>query len=316
MKDKRLKGFIYGIIAAAAYGMNPVFAVPLYNAGMDAISVLFFRYLLGIPAVWLLMYIRGRRADIGWSYIWKISLLGLLMVASSITLFLSYNEADIGIASTILFVYPLMVALIMVAFYHEIMSTLSYVCLLGALFGVFLLCGSTSDVVISIFAVILVLISALCYAVYIVLVNHKPFKNIATLSLTFWVLVSGLIVLSIITVARGHLDCPTRWDMIVNVVLMAIIPTVISFLFTNMAIESVGATSTAVLGVFEPITALFFGIIFFEETLSLQSFIGVLIILACTSLVITRRDITRRILAIRTLFPKAGRHRNKSINKQ
>lgn len=309
MKDRTLKGFIYGIIASAAYGMNPVFAVPLYDEGMDPISVLFFRYLLGIPAVWLLMRLRGRHAMIGAPIIGRISLLGVLMALSSVTLFFSYNNLDVSIASTILFVYPLLVALIMVIFYHEIMSYLTYFCMLGAIVGVFLLCkSSTEDTVLSSFGVFLVLVSAISYAVYIVLVNHRPYKSVATLTLTFWVMAFGLATLAIIVCVRGRLDVPVTLGMWFNAVMLAIVPTVISFLFTNMAIENIGATSTAALGVFEPLTAVIFGVLMFGETLTMSNFVGILLILMCTTLVITRRDITRRILAIRTLFPKAGRH--------
>lgn len=309
MKDKELKGLIYGIIASTAYGMNPVFAVPLYNEGMDPVSVLFFRYLLGIPAIFILMLIRGRRVDIGRPLISRISILGLLMVASSLTLFYSYNNVDIGVASTILFIYPLFVAIIMVSFYHEIMSGLTFFCLLGALAGVFLLCGSSVGATISVFGVILVIISALCYAVYIVMVNHRPFRSVATLSMTFWVLVYGVILLSIVIAIRGTLVCPHTLLMWFNAIMIAVVPTVISFIFTNMAIETIGATSTASLGVFEPITAVLFGVFLFGETLSFWNLVGMFLIMVCTTLVITRRDITRRILAIRTLFPKAGRHR-------
>lgn len=44
-------GYIYGVIAAASYGLNPVFALPLLEGGMDAVSILFFRYVLALPAV-------------------------------------------------------------------------------------------------------------------------------------------------------------------------------------------------------------------------------------------------------------------------
>lgn len=307
-KDNSLKGFIYGVIASVAYGMNPVFAVPLYEEGMDPVSVLFFRYLLGIPAIWLLMLYRGRKVNIGFDLISRVGLLGIIMVVSSLTLFFSYTQVDIGVASTILFVYPLIVALIMVCFYHEIMSTLSYLCMFGALGGVFLLCDSSIGATISVYGVIMVLVSALAYAVYIALANHSPYKNIATLSLTFWVLVFGFIVLSAVVAVRGTLAYPHSLLMWFNAVMIAIVPTVISFLFTNKAIETIGATPTATLGVFEPLTAVIFGVMFFGEVLSVRNIIGMMLILVCTTLVITRRDITRRILAIRTLFPKVRRH--------
>ena len=47
--NAKAKGYILGSIAAASYGMNPLFALPLYKAGMNPDSVLFFRYLFAIP---------------------------------------------------------------------------------------------------------------------------------------------------------------------------------------------------------------------------------------------------------------------------
>ena len=48
-----------GAIAAATYGMNPLFALPLYKAGMDPDSVLFFRYLFAIPVLGIMLKARG-----------------------------------------------------------------------------------------------------------------------------------------------------------------------------------------------------------------------------------------------------------------
>lgn len=46
--NTKAKGYLLGAVAAATYGMNPLFALPLYKAGMDPDSVLFFRYLFAI----------------------------------------------------------------------------------------------------------------------------------------------------------------------------------------------------------------------------------------------------------------------------
>ena len=313
MNNSALKGFGYGIVASAAYGMNPVFAVPLYNEGMDPVSVLFFRYLLGIPAVWLLMWYRGRHVNVGAPIISRIAILGVLMVLSSLALFFSYTLMDVGVASTVLFVYPLMVAIIMTTFYQEILSFTSYLCLIGGILGVFLLCGPSTSAHMDILGVGAVLLSALAYAIYIVLVNHNPFKNVATLTLTFWVLVFGFIILAGVVAFRRHLDIPHTAGMWFNAVMIAIVPTVISFVCTNKAIEAIGATSTAALGVFEPLTAVVFGILMFGEVMTMNIFAGMLMIMLSTTLVITRRDITRHILAIRTLFPKKRRKNNKRL---
>lgn len=58
--NAKAKGYVLGAIAAATYGMNPLFALPLYKAGMNPDSVLFFRYLFAIPVLGIMIKARGR----------------------------------------------------------------------------------------------------------------------------------------------------------------------------------------------------------------------------------------------------------------
>ena len=52
MTNNKTKGFILGAIAAASYGMNPLFTLPLYSAGMSVDTVLFYRYSLAVIVLW------------------------------------------------------------------------------------------------------------------------------------------------------------------------------------------------------------------------------------------------------------------------
>ena len=109
----KLKGYLLGIIAAASYGLNPLFTLPLYEAGMTPDSVLMFRYLFAIPILGVMLLWRGRNFRIKRRELPPLISLGLLFALSSLTLFQSYNYMDAGIASTILFIYPILVAVIM-----------------------------------------------------------------------------------------------------------------------------------------------------------------------------------------------------------
>ncbi len=106
--NAKAKGYILGSIAAASYGMNPLFALPLYKAGMDPDSVLFFRYLFAIPLLGIMIKARGRSFKIQRKKTFRLIIMGLLVALSSLTLFLSYNYMAACIASTLLFVYPIM----------------------------------------------------------------------------------------------------------------------------------------------------------------------------------------------------------------
>ena len=111
--SNKFKGYLLGCIAAASYGMNPLFALPLYSAGMNPDSVLFFRYLFAIPVLGIMLKARGRSFRLHRAEILPLIVMGLMVAISSLTLFESYNHMDAGIASTLLFVYPIIVALIM-----------------------------------------------------------------------------------------------------------------------------------------------------------------------------------------------------------
>lgn len=183
----KAKGYILGAVAAATYGMNPLFALPLYKAGMNPDSVLFFRYLFAIPVLGMMIVARGRSFKLKRKEVLPLIIMGLLVALSSLALFQSYNYMDVGIASTLLFVYPILVALIMWGAFKEKLTLPTVLCILLALGGIGLLYKSGDGSTLSLTGIILVMVSALSYAIYIVGVNQSTLKNLATLPLTFYV---------------------------------------------------------------------------------------------------------------------------------
>ena len=106
-------GYLLGALAGATYGTNPLFALPLLGAGVDAFSVLFMRYAFAIPILAVMMVARGRGFGLRRGQVGPLIALGLLMAASSLTLYLSYAYIGAAIASTLLFIYPILVTVIM-----------------------------------------------------------------------------------------------------------------------------------------------------------------------------------------------------------
>ena len=286
--NTKAKGYLLGAVAAATYGMNPLFALPLYKAGMDPDSVLFFRYLFAIPLLGIMLKARGRDFKLHRREIVPLVLLGLLVALSSLSLFLSYNYMDAGIASTLLFVYPIFVALIMAFGFREKLSPQTALCILLALAGIGLLFKGSDGSTLNITGTVLVMVSALSYAIYIVGVNRPVLKSVATLKVTFYVLLFGLLLA------------------------LAVFPTAISFLCTTSAIQYIGSTPTAILGALEPVTAVFFGVMIFGETLTLRICCGILLIIIAVSLIVAGNRVAVYLVRFRKLFPrlplkKAGR---------
>ena len=301
--NAKAKGYILGSIAAASYGMNPLFALPLYKAGMDPDSVLFFRYLFAIPLLGIMIKARGRSFKIQRKETFPLIIMGLLVALSSLTLFLSYNYMAAGIASTLLFVYPIMVALIMAMVFKEKLALQTIVCMLLALGGIGLLYKSEDGSTLSLIGTLLVFASSLSYAIYIVGINQTSLKNVATLKVTFYVLLFGLSLFVARLLYSGVLNTPDQWYLWANLLALAVFPTAISFLCTTGAIQYIGSTPTAILGALEPVTAIFFGIAVFGESLTVRESFGLVMIIVAVTFVIAGGNITSQLVRFRKLFP-------------
>lgn len=302
--NNKTKGFTYGAIAAASYGMNPLFALPLYAAGMDVDSVLFYRYILAVIVLGVLMKIQRQSFALQKADILPLVIMGLLVSFSSLFLFISYNHMDAGIASTILFVYPVLVAVIMGVFFKEKVSVITVFCILLALSGISLLYQGDGGKTLSTIGIIFVLLSSLSYAIYIVGVNQSSLKSLPTLKLTFYALLFGLSIY----VVRLHFctdlqPIPTPW-LWGCVIALAILPTAISFICTALAIHHIGSTPTAILGALEPVTALFFGVLIFNEKLTFRLIIGVLMIITAVTLIIVGRSILKKMSVLLQIIKK------------
>lgn len=303
----KVRGYVLGAVAAATYGMNPLFALPLYAEGMNADSVLFFRYLLALPVLALMLAWRRRTLAPGRGNLLALAAMGAVFAISSVSLFESYRHMAVGIASTLLFVYPLMVAVIMVAFYKERLTMVMVAALLLATGGIALLYQG-GDTHISAFGTMLVFVSALSYAIYIVYVNHSRLRHVPTIAVTFYVLLFGWATLALKIMLFGSLTIPCSAGAWLNVSALAIFPTAISLLCTTAAIHDIGSTPTAILGALEPVTAVVIGTLVFGEALTLRVFAGLVLIVVAVSLVVAGGGIRGALLHFRKMFPSL-RHR-------
>ena len=307
--NTKVKGYVLAAISAATYGMNPLFALPLYEGGMDLYSVLFFRYLFAIPILAVMLKLRRREFSIEKADIMPLIILGILFALSSITLFSSYHHMDAGIASTILFVYPIIVALIMFIFFKEKISSKTIACIAVALVGIALLCKSGEGAVVSTKGILFVLGSALSYSIYIVMVNKSRIKKMATIKVTLYVLAVGWIIFALRALASGVLTTPPaeKWWLWANIIALSVFPTVISLICTTEAIQYIGSTPTAILGVLEPVTAVFFGIVVFNEVMTTRIAIGLILVITSVTFVVAGGNIGKILLRLRKMFPAKRR---------
>ena len=299
-----VKGYILGVIAAASYGTNPLFALPLLGAGIDAYSVLFLRYFFAIPILALMMVARGRGFGLRRSQVLPLIVFGLMMAFSSLALYVSYAYIGAAIASTLLFVYPILVTVIMAVGYHERITILTVLCILLATAGIGLLYRGDDGAVLNPYGLLLVFLSALSYAIYLVAVNKGQMKEIPTLKLTLYVIVFGLFLFAFRFQPATFAVLNARPLLWLSAFSMALFPTALSLLCTSAAIQKVGSMPVAILGAMEPVTAVAIAILIFNEPLSLRLALGMLLVILSVTLIIAGGSVTHHLLRVRKMFPR------------
>ncbi len=301
----KLKGYILAALAAATYGTNPAFAVPLYEHGLNPNTVLLFRYLMGVPILALMVMLRGHSLKVSGKELAPLAILGVLMGISSLTLFESYNYMNSGIASTLLFVYPVMVALLMSFFFHERFRVTTGICLVVMGGGLIMLLRAPEGMEISGFGVLLVMLSSLTYALYLVMTNvSKTVQGIPTLKILFWQLVFGSMVFMFMMCLGTPFTPVTHSADWINLVALTVLPTVVSLSCTTVAIHCIGSTPTAIFGALEPLTAVVLSVVTLGQSITPRELGGGLLIVIATTLVVAADPVDKVLLRMRKMFPR------------
>ncbi len=288
---RRAAGFLNGSIAAASYGTNPLFALPLYAGGIGVNSVLFYRYFFAvlIYGLWL-KFVKKTSFKITMKEFFPLFFLGIFFSLSSLTLFIAFQYIEAGIACTILFIYPVLVAILMAVFFKEKITktVVGAICLTTS--GIILLYKGNPGMDLNIKGILIVLSSALLYALYIIGVkNIKAIKHIKSDKLCFYVMLFGLLVYVVNLKFCTELQIIDRPFLWLCALALSIFPTIISIETINIAIKLIGSTTTAILGALEPLTAIFFGVLLFHEHLTPRICLGVFMVLSGVILIVTRK---------------------------
>ena len=281
------KGVILAIISAICYGMNPLGALFLYEEGLNVNSVIFYRFIFASILLAIFMIIKKDSFYIKFKEIILLALLGLLFGISAISLFNSFLYMDAGLASTVLFIYPIFVAIIMALFFKEKNSIITILSIIFAFLGVVLLYESDGANV-SNFGIFLVIVSSLCYAIYIVIINQ--YLKLSALKVTFYSMLFCTITILIHSFFDSSLNIMplVNFNMWFYTIFLALVPTIISLLFLIKAIQLIGSTSASILGALEPLTAVLIGVYVFNEKITFWLVIGIVFILFGVLLIVLK----------------------------
>lgn len=291
----RLNGIFYAVISSASFGFSPLFSIGLLAAGLSNFDVLSYRW--GIAGIILMIYAFCKKKSLrinSFDEGWKILLLSALRAITSVTLLIGYANISSGIASTINFMYPVIVALCMMFLFGEHKSWVDIGAIAVAIFGVYLLASGESLIVEggnTSLGLTCSIISAFSFAAYYILMKQLKADKIEVVKFTTWImLLSAVYFIICAFIFEGELQMihgGKNWLYILGLGLWS---TMISNFTGVKAVRRIGPTLTSILGALQPVTAVILGVTFLNEHLYMKSLIGILLILAAVTVVVMHQN--------------------------
>ena len=287
----KLNGVFYASISSASFGFSPLFTLGLLAAGLTSFDVLSYRWL--IAGIVLMIYAFCKKKTLrlnSFDEAWKVILLSLLRSITSVTLLIGYANISSGIASTINFMYPVIVTICMMLFFGEKRSAIDFVAIAASIFGVYLLASGDSIVVEggnTRLGLICSLISAFSFAAYYIVMKRVRADKIEVVKFTTWIMMlSALYFIVCAVVFEGKLTMLPDFKSWLYILGLGLWATMVSNITGVKAIRRIGPTHTSILGALQPVTAVILGVIFLGEHLYLRSCIGMTLILVAVTVVV------------------------------
>lgn len=302
-KKKRritINGIFYAAISSMSFGFSPLFSLALIAAGLSDFDILSYRWL--IAGLVLMIYAFCKKKSLrlnSFDEAWKIILLSVLRALTSVTLLIGYVNISSGIASTINFMYPVIVTLCMVIFFGEKRSLVDYLAIAASIFGVYLLASGDSIMVEggnTRLGLACSLISAFSFAAYYIVMKQVKADKIEVVKFTTWIMMLSAVYFIIgAFVCDGKLTVVTDAGSWLNILGLGLWSTMVSNITGVKGNRRIGPTMTSILGALQPLTAVILGVLFLNEHLYMRSLIGCTIILVAVTIIVLHQKNRKHI---------------------
>lgn len=302
-KKKRritINGIFYAAISSMSFGFSPLFSLALIAAGLSDFDILSYRWLLAGLVLMIYAFCKKKSLRLNsFDEAWKIILLSVLRALTSVTLLIGYINISSGIASTINFMYPVIVALCMVIFFGEKRSLIDYLAIAASIFGVYLLASGDSIMVEggnTRLGLACSLISAFSFAAYYIVMKQVKADKIEVVKFTTWIMMLSAVYFIIgAFVCNGKLTVMTDAGSWLNILGLGLWSTMVSNITGVKGNRRIGPTMTSILGALQPLTAVILGVLFLNEHLYMRSLIGCTIILVAVTIIVLHQKNRKHI---------------------
>ena len=286
-----INGLFYAAISSASFGFSPLFSIALIAAGLTNFDVLSYRWLTAALVLIIYAFSKGKSLRLNsFSEVWKVMLLSALRAITSITLLIGYANIASGIASTINFMYPVIVAFCMMLFFGEQKSWVTFGAIALAILGVYLMAsgdGLTVEGGNTTLGLTCSLISAFSFAAYYIVMKRSKADKIEAVKFTTWIMVlSAIYFIAGGLLADGSISIVTDGKSWLYILGLGLWATMVSNFTGVKAVRRIGPTLTSILGALQPLTAVVLGAVFLDEHLGLKAIAGIVLIMAAVIIIV------------------------------
>ena len=288
----KLHGFVGAITSATAFGLIPLFSLPVLATGMPSTAVLVYRFAFACLIMLVVLMYQRKSLHLHFGESLRLMLLSVVYTGSAVFLMEGYRYLSSGIATVIMFSYPAWTALLMMIFRGEKASGTTFLAIGLAVAGVCFLSGIENGVGnISVLGICLELLSGQSYAIYMVAYPTMNIRTIPTIKVNFYIFFFTMLLLTLYAIfTSGGLPAIHTGTTLLNLFLLGLLPTVVSNITLIMALKNIGSTLVAILGAFEPLTAMCIGIAVFGEPFTTSIAIGFVLILTAVMLLVLKKS--------------------------
>lgn len=288
----RLNGMFYAALSSASFGFSPLFSIALLSLGLSNFDVLSYRWL--VAGIVLMVYAFYRKKTLrldSFNEVWKIVLLSSLRAITSVTLLIGYANIASGVASTINFMYPVIVAACMMLFFNEDKSPINIGAIFMSILGVYLLSsgeglkieGGNTEL-----GLACSLISALSFAAYYILMKRLKADKIEVVKFTTWVMMLCAVYFIVgAFIADGRLTIINSTESWLYIAGLGLWSTMVSNFTGVKAVRRIGPTLTSIFGALQPLTAVVLGVCYLDEHLGVKTIAGIVLIMIAVAIVVT-----------------------------
>lgn len=283
-------GIIAAMAAAVAAGLIPVLTKALMLDGLDATTILFYRYAVVFIILGLTFIMKKERIRVTKKQ--AVELVAFSAVGYGGSTFLlaqAFNYMPMGLATMLYFSYPLFVVLMMALIFKEKPNRIKMIALAIAITGIIFLMNFSLDLVN--WGSVLALGSGLAYGIYLVSLQQSSLKTLENRVIIFYL--GGICAVFfgiqgwLFSGNSKFLLLPAK-GIFLTVALGVI--TIFVLQMVTFAIKRIGSTQTALIIAFEAVVTLILGVVLYGEPWNGNTIVGAGLMLVSVILVSWRTD--------------------------